>query len=290
MKEALLLFMGSKLEGAQASSDTSKTSMLKISVRLGQVIGGLTSLRKPANSTRLMPPEMKLPSHLYGLKRDEKLPAVETATAARDLGLGRWQYAIAVFLAVVLAGCGARLYWALLKRARIGMPVSEGRHAVVQSVGTTDLDIRFPRIESDLPLYWGTGDPPIEIMVVKPEGVEVSLTVNGEERALPVEKGEYLLEIRHEGRSVVKVVNIIDYGEEIERDFREFIIQHGFKNDNLTARQLLDRIHKADPGFKRPEKALTLFENYAYGNKMIVREEYVRYYRSGRFGPAHAPL
>lgn len=222
-------------------------------------------------------------------KREEKSLVSKTTPHAQEHKRRRWLYVLAILLAAVPAGWGARLYWVSLKRSKTGIPGSRrgaaGRSAAVPSAGTADFDIRFPRIEPDLPLYWGTVDPVIEVVVVKPEGAEVSLTVNGEERALPVEKGEYLLEIRHEGRSVVKVVNIIDYGEEIERDFREFIIQHGFENENLTARQLLDRIHKADPGFKRPEKALTLFENYAYGNKIIIREEYIRYYRSGRFGP-----
>lgn len=250
----------------------------------------LTTSGRAENPASMPPPETKKPEPEASLKREEKKPPVaETAPDTQDTRRRHWLYALAALLAAVPAGWGARQYWLSSRRPGIGIPGSRrgaaGRSAAVPPAGTADFDIRFPWIEPDLPLYWGTVDPPLEILVVKPEGAEVSLTVNGEERALPGEKGEYLLEIRHDGRSVVKVVNIIDYGEEIERDFREFIIQHGLEGENITARQLLDRIYKADPGFKRPEKALTLFENYAYGNKMIARDEYVRYYRSGRFGP-----
>ncbi|HAH05741.1 MAG TPA: hypothetical protein DCM05_04310 [Elusimicrobia bacterium] len=210
----------------------------------------------------------------------------------RDQGLGHakgkgWPYGLAAALAAALAGWAARRRWGSSARSIADMPESRtvGGLAAEPAEGPSGLDIRFPQIEPDLPLFWGAADPPLEVVVVKPEGAAAVLTVNGVERAVPREKGEYLLEIKHAGRRVAKALSIIDYGSEIEREFREFSGRRGFAAANLTARQIVERIRKDDPGVQPPDKALALFEKSVYGHQAIVRDEYVRYYRSGRFGP-----
>lgn len=185
----------------------------------------------------------------------------------------RWAVWGLAFAGLVLA------VWARRRKRESGIP-DIGVPASTVTVSEYELDIKFPQIDSDLPLLWGTNDPPLEVVLVGPAGSR--LLVDGAEKAVPTQKGEYVLAAHHGWRRTEKRLSIVDYGEEASRDFRALAERNGHDAANLTARQILERIERAQTGFRRPERLLLLFEKFVYGRQAISRTEFVDYLRTER--------
>ena len=186
-----------------------------------------------------------------------------------------WVYVSIGFVVIILiGGC----FWYYQKHRQTshndisGVPVSQSNELL--------LDIQFPKIDFDLPFFWGTIDLPIEVVVIKPKGLKIPLTVNGKEEPMPNKKGEYIFELKYGEQRFAKTVRVIHYSEEIKKDFEALCKKYNIDATELTAREVIGRIKQKEPNHKRLNLLLTLFEKYTYGKKEIIRDEYVDYYRS----------
>lgn len=206
----------------------------------------------------------------------EEPPAVAAPVPQPAPKRSRVPWAVGVLLSAAIVAA----VWIRRRRLAIVAPAG-GAAAPAVALADFRLDIEFPQIEPDLPLFWGTNDPPLEVVIVAPAGVRVPLTVDGAEKPVPREKGEYVLAAEHGGRRAAKTLQVIDYGEEVIAAFRTLAERHGFDTANLTARQILEKVEKQHVGFRRPEILLTLFERRVYGKLEVSRRQFVDCLRSG---------
>jgi len=142
------------------------------------------------------------------------------------------------------------------------------------------LDIQFPQIESDLPLFWGTIDSPLDVVKIVRPNRPVHLTINGKEREILAEKGKYIFRLQFGDQYIEKTVCIINYSEEIGKDFKALNQKYSFEMAKFTAREVIEQVKSKEPNQRRLDMLLALFEKHVYGKKEIIRNEYVDYYRS----------
>jgi hypothetical protein len=218
---------------------------------------------------------------------------------------------IIVFVATVLAGTSAIVFWYTRKRRRkqavnilAGPAEAAGVPTVPPGSFAGRYGLRFPQIREPFPLTWGA-DEPLE-MAITCNGVadsEAVLSVDGGEARhirldggiarvmLRLPKGRHRVTVGHGGPDVPGEaswtdVQIVDYREEIVRMFNELCrsLKSGNADvrDDMTPRELERTICE-----RKPETvdsigaAVTVFELANFSTHAVRRAEYERMYLSG---------